>query len=308
MGQIGVFISYAHEDVGIARTLKESLESDGFEVWIDEGAMRAGDSLFQTIATAIHDMEFVVALISAASVDSNWCQREISLAMTSGLNREGVKLLPVRVGDVAIPVTLEDTFCLPLELNSSGGALERLASDIRSHHAGRIAAGEKGEPLPTTGYRAPPAQTAESQPLQPDIPPVLKPIRIVGVVKEGVGTPRNDETAGSALYRVPLRLSTTPTAEWGQIFVEVWNHPPRFSTMHRPGIASVAGDTIVLDGTSLPELEKYHASTLKLCVERTNEHVAERYEKRYREARRKAEAEEAHKREVDEIADRIKFD
>ena len=86
---ITVFISYAHEDAELARAIQQRLEVAGFKVWIDEGALRAGDSLIQSIATAIHEMEFVVALITDASVDSRWCQHEIRLAMTSGLNREG---------------------------------------------------------------------------------------------------------------------------------------------------------------------------------------------------------------------------
>jgi len=106
--QISIFISYAHDDVEIATAIQESLEAEGFAVWIDGGALRAGDSLFETITTAIHANEFVVALITPASVDSRWCQHEIHTAMTSGLNREGVKLLPVRVGRVRIPATLED--------------------------------------------------------------------------------------------------------------------------------------------------------------------------------------------------------
>src|SRR5712691_10225549 len=112
---ITVFISYAHEDADLARAVQERLKAAGFTVWIDEGALRAGDSLIQSIATAIHEMEFVVALITDASVGSRWCQHEIRLAMTSGLNREGVKVLPVRVGDVPIPNELEDTYCAPLD-------------------------------------------------------------------------------------------------------------------------------------------------------------------------------------------------
>src|SRR3954470_21780116 len=93
---ITVFISYAHEDAELARAVQGRLEAAGFIVWIDEGALRAGDSLIHSIATAIHEMEFVITLITEASVASSWCQHEIRLAMTSGLNREGVKVLPVR--------------------------------------------------------------------------------------------------------------------------------------------------------------------------------------------------------------------
>ena len=78
--------------------------------------------------------------------------------------------------------------------------------------------------------------------------------------------------------------------------------------MHRPGIATVSGDTVVLKGTSLEEVEKYHLSVLKAAAVRANkgerEHDAEEAEHKSREAR---ETEEFRKH-VDESADRIKFD
>jgi hypothetical protein len=111
-GHIGVFVSYAHEDKPLAIALREGLVDAGLEVWIDEGALRTGDSMIQSIATAIHEMEYVVADTPSAVV-SKWCQYEINTAMTSGLNREGVKLLPVRVAGAPIPKTLVDTYCLP---------------------------------------------------------------------------------------------------------------------------------------------------------------------------------------------------
>ena len=78
--------------------------------------------------------------------------------------------------------------------------------------------------------------------------------------------------------------------------------------MHRPGIASVSGNKIILDGTTIEEVEKYHRDTLKLSVERANE-----IEKKY-EAQKKREEEierirvEKHEDEVKEAAKRIKFD
>jgi hypothetical protein len=167
----------------------------------------------------------------------------------------------------------------------------------------------KGRPLPTTGSDS---QSPSTPPLETAGPPsefalAAEPIRIVGIVKEGVGSPRSDGSPGSALYRVPLRLSRSPSVRWGQIFVEVWNHPPSYTTMHRPGIASVSGDTIVLDGTTLDELEKYHAQTLKLCVAKANEYEEElvRKENAHEEARKRA-AEE-HRRQIEDASDRIEW-
>lgn len=270
--------------------------------------MRAGDSLIKSIATAIHEMEFVVALITDASVGSRWCQHEIRLAMTSGLNREGVKVLPVRVGNVAIPAELEDTYCAPLDPSNMDKDVERLAADARSHREDRRKAEAAGEPLPTTGAMPPQGGGAVFHPTIVQRPQPDEPIRIIGIVKEGVGRPRDDRTRGSALYKVPLRLSRTPSPEWSQLFVQCWDHPPSFSTMHRPTIARVVGDTIVLDGTTMDELERYHARTLRLCVQQVNEQEAAHLE-RVRQAREREEAaRRQHEREVDEIAGRLKFD
>jgi len=48
--EIAVFISYAHEDGEFARAIQARLEGEGFRVWIDEGRLRAGDSLIEAIA------------------------------------------------------------------------------------------------------------------------------------------------------------------------------------------------------------------------------------------------------------------
>lgn len=136
----------------------------------------------------------------------------------------------------------------------------------------------------------------------------FEPIRVTGIVKERVGRARNDGTPGSGLYEVPLQLSRTPSSTWSEFFRECWNHPPSFTTMHRPGIARVAGDTVVLDGTTIDEVEKYHLDTVKLCVARANDVEIARVER----ARRRAEQDEAerqvHDAHVDEVADRLKFD
>lgn len=113
-----IFISYAHEDGELARALGQALPRRKCPVWIDEGEMRVGDSLIERIATAIREVEFVVALVSEASVGSNWCKKELSLAITGGLGREGVKVLPLRVGNVEMPAALTDTFWLALGIPS----------------------------------------------------------------------------------------------------------------------------------------------------------------------------------------------
>ena len=133
-------------------------------------------------------------------------------------------------------------------------------------------------------------------------------ITLVGIDKVGVTQPRNDGTRGSGLYSVPIKLSAHPSVLWARIFIEAWNHPESFTTMHRPGIATVSGDRVVLNGTTLEEVEKYHLPVLKAAAVKANDgeraHEAADAERKAREAR---EAEEFRKH-IDDAADRIKFD
>jgi hypothetical protein len=132
-------------------------------------------------------------------------------------------------------------------------------------------------------------------------------IEILEVDTRGVGQPRNDGTSGSALYRVPIKLSERPSALWSEIAIKTWDSPPSFTTMHRPGIASVVGDRIILDGTTVEEVEAHHAETLKLVVEKTNR-LAQQIEERERSDERRAEEEaQAHRGNVAAVSKRIRF-
>jgi hypothetical protein len=134
------------------------------------------------------------------------------------------------------------------------------------------------------------------------------PVRILGVDTEDIGTPRNDGTPGSALYSVPIKLNISPPSVWAQLFPNNWDQPPEWSNRHRPGIASVVGDRIVLNGTTIEEVRDVHTKTLKLAVETTNAQF-EDYEERQRLARQaEREQQAAHQRNIQEVASEIRFD
>ncbi len=116
----------------------------------------------------------------------------------------------------------------------------------------------------------------------------FEPIRIVGLIANEVGTPRNDGTRGSALYAVPFQLSRRPTPSWADHFVQTWNNPPSYSTRHRPRIARVEGDRIILDGTTVEELAEVHRSTLRVVVARVNQDIEEWERTQHRAAEEEA--------------------
>ena len=128
------------------------------------------------------------------------------------------------------------------------------------------------------------------------------------VVVEEITEPRNDGTPGSALYSIPFALSVRPPSEWVELFIENWNHPPRFTSMHRPGIANVYDATVTLDGTTIEEVERCHRDTLQLAIAETNRQYRElRREQDQRRVREDALREE-HRKRIEDASKRIKFD
>ena len=133
-------------------------------------------------------------------------------------------------------------------------------------------------------------------------------IKIIGVIAQEVSQPRNDGTQGSGLYAVPFRLSRAADSTWGELFVRNWDRPPQWTSMHRPGIASVYGAKVVLNGTTMEEVERYHRDTLKLVVDETNRQWREaKGHADTAEERRRAQEDE-HRQHVEDVSGRIRFD
>lgn len=133
-------------------------------------------------------------------------------------------------------------------------------------------------------------------------------IRIQGVLLEEVTTPRNDGTRGSVLYEVPFRFSRKPPAEWNDLFIRAWDRPPSFSTMHRPGIASIYGDKLVLDGTTMEEVRDVHEKTLKLVLDETNAAYKELQRRQAEHDARERNRHEDHEQHVEDIGSQLDFE
>jgi hypothetical protein len=145
--------------------------------------------------------------------------------------------------------------------------------------------------------------TREPEPSDPS-----EPIKITRIITEAITSPRNDGTRGSGLYAIPFQLSRRPSADWADLFVETWARPPRWTNMHRPSIGKVSGDRIILDGTTIEEVEKYHKETLLIVIERVNQEIAELESRKRREAEAALQRKQQHESTVNEMSKRIKFD
>ena len=145
-----------------------------------------------------------------------------------------------------------------------------------------------------------------AQPI-PRVEVTMEELKIIGVVAEEVTEPRNDGSASSALYAVPVRLSRSADRTERELLERHWDRPPSWTTMHRPGILRVSGDRLILDGTTIDEVERYHAKTLSLVVDQTNRDASNLRARAQAQATQAALASDEHRANVSEVADRIKF-
>jgi len=143
-----LFLSHNAKDKPFVRRLAAALEERGFRCWIDESEIRFGDSLVRKVSDAIERIDFVVAVISRNSVDSNWVRQELDRAMTKEIANRRVVVIPVVTDRCDIPFFLRNK--LYADFSDPGAfdaTLDRLAESLR-HHSGE---GPRSADVPEAG-------------------------------------------------------------------------------------------------------------------------------------------------------------
>lgn len=102
------FISYSHQDRGFVDKLAANLVKQKARVWIDRWELNVGDSLIQKVQDAIQGADALLVVLSRASVESEWCQKELSAGLIRELEEKRVVVLPVLSEDCRIPLFLKD--------------------------------------------------------------------------------------------------------------------------------------------------------------------------------------------------------
>lgn len=312
------FISYSWDDVGHKQWVREfaaRLRADGIDATLDQWAVVPGDRLPLFMEQAIRENSYVL-IVCTPKYKEKSDKRKGGVGyegdiMTAEVYAQGNhrKFIPIlRRGDwtSAIPSWLGGKYSI--DMSSDPYAEEAYGDLIATLHNLRNQAPPVG-----AGPRqkhAEPLRDAVKKflPSQEDTDKEFEPIKISGVLADEAGEPFNDGTAGSALYAVPFKLNRAPTTEWSDLFIRTWDRPPRWTTSHRPGIARVQGDRIILTRTTIEEVQKVHRDTLKLVVDTVNDAITEVVKKRRDAERAKAEQNAQHRENIRRKADDIKFD
>ena len=105
---MSIVISYAHEDSDFVDTLAANLFKNRVHVWVDRWELKVGDSILRRIESAIQEADALIVVLSKASVQSEWCRKELTAGLLTELEAKSVFVLPIVVDDCNIPLFLKD--------------------------------------------------------------------------------------------------------------------------------------------------------------------------------------------------------
>jgi hypothetical protein len=114
---LNAFISHNYKDKPLARKIANELISYGIKPWIDESEIKLGDSLIEKIRDGLDQMDYLVALISENSVQSEWVKKELDIAMNSEIEGKKVITIPILAGKCNLPGFLKGKLYADMSTN-----------------------------------------------------------------------------------------------------------------------------------------------------------------------------------------------
>ena len=89
-----VFLSHSSEEKDLARRLSRDLQAAKIDVRLDQWEIGVGTEIVQSIERGVDEAEFVIVLITPASVASDWVNREWRRKVQKGLRPNASPLYP----------------------------------------------------------------------------------------------------------------------------------------------------------------------------------------------------------------------
>ena len=102
------FICHCSEDHEFASKLSRALLARGFFVWFDEWELKIGDSIVHKISDAIEKTDFLLVILSPASIKSNWVREELNSSLYKQLISNQIGVLPILYCECDVPAFLKD--------------------------------------------------------------------------------------------------------------------------------------------------------------------------------------------------------
>jgi hypothetical protein len=96
MAKAKIFISYAHRDQDAVSRIVAALKDVDLDVWVDTQSLTPGQNWIAEIEQALSDAGYLIAVLSHASLASEWMHREWTAMLSRQLDGTG--------GGIVIPL------------------------------------------------------------------------------------------------------------------------------------------------------------------------------------------------------------
>ncbi|MCB1805322.1 MAG: toll/interleukin-1 receptor domain-containing protein, partial [Candidatus Competibacteraceae bacterium] len=94
-----VFLCHASEDkAAVVRPLARAFAANTISCWLDEAEIKWGDSISDKVNQGLRDAHFAILVLSPATLQKHWQQREINAVLNLEAGSGEVRALPLLVG------------------------------------------------------------------------------------------------------------------------------------------------------------------------------------------------------------------
>jgi TIR domain len=107
-----IFISCSSKDFEYVEGLNKILEQNGHIIWRHDKSILVGKLWADEIHDALSDVDAIIAIFSEASSNSNWVDKELSIAYGYFKSRGKPLILPILLDDTKIPFDLHSIQCI----------------------------------------------------------------------------------------------------------------------------------------------------------------------------------------------------
>jgi len=126
-----VFISYSHVDKDIVDKIAKALVKERINIWVDRWELNIGDSIVQKVQAALGDSDALLVILSKASVESEWCKKELNVGLIREIEEKKTVLLPVLIEKCERPLFLKDKYYADLSTDFDEGIRKIVESVAR---------------------------------------------------------------------------------------------------------------------------------------------------------------------------------
>lgn len=97
-----IFVSHSSKDKPFVYELERVLNNQGFDAWIDQADLRAGEEFPEGIMDGIKNCKYFLVVVTPNAARSRWVPKEVAIAF----DRQKM-IIPLRVVDADLPPSME---------------------------------------------------------------------------------------------------------------------------------------------------------------------------------------------------------